>query len=169
MYRNIEIWVNDDRISVSFRGRTVTEFCIEKNSSKLFRRNVEDDEIIQDFSGSLIDLEKISVDVITFENSKDTFMALPKAHRRVAKTEKITPAKAAKRVDHDRNFDSISDTESKLILNEILASLKNNPHQTKTERSKETHRIAAKLNVKPMAVAGVRANMTRGVYGKIDA
>lgn len=165
MHRKIEIVVSRDRVTVCYRGRSVSEFGIDADSDLLVRKNNTTD--VAEEVDSFTNLRSISVDVITFEESKDSIMALPKAHRRSAKTESIIPEQAKKRYNDKRDFDSISQFESKSILNEILASLKNNPHQTTSERAKETHRIATKLGVRPMAVAGVRANMARGVYGKV--
>lgn len=163
----VEVVVNNEKITICFRGRNIAEFGIDPQSGKILRK-LNDTDVSENVNHVLFNLSPVSVDVITFEDPKDSFMALPKAHRRAAANETIAARKSDKRHNYERDFDSVSDSEAKSILHEIIGSLRNNPHQTKAERSKETHRIATKLGVKPMSVAGVRANMTRGVYGNID-
>lgn len=165
--KTVEVWVTNTRVSISYRGMTVAEYSVDQDNHILQRHSLIC-PVVNDVHQPTHNDEQIKVEVITYEDSEDTFMALPRANRRTATTETIAPHRKRTKVQHARDFDTISDAESKKILNEIIASLKNNPHQTKIERAKETHRIASKLGVRPMAVAGVRANMTRGAYGRID-
>lgn len=52
-----------------------------------------------------------------------------------------------------------------LVLQAILDSLVRHPNQTKPFQAKETERIAQELDVRKFAVAGVRAALTKGMYG----
>jgi hypothetical protein len=87
-----------------------------------------------------------------------------------SKTSRVTGStsrKAAKPVSQQSsgNANGIDSRTSELICNEILKSMVRNPNMTKSEQSAVTHKLASRFNVSIYAVAGVRAALTRGVYG----
>jgi hypothetical protein len=59
----------------------------------------------------------------------------------------------------------LSPARVQTVVNDLLASLAANPNQTPSERSEVTGRIARRRRLTRQQVAGVRASLTRGVYG----
>lgn len=161
---SLELYVTEHDVSVLYRGRTVARFYVENNT--ICRQNFTDDLIVDVQSLSMTP-DTIKVEVITLDYPpQESVVSLPNTRRRAATTETIHPRKKnGAKITHTQDADTITDAESSRILREILLSEHRLPNQSKTQRAAETHRIAEKVGVRPMAVAGVRANMTRGAYG----
>lgn len=163
---HLEIYVTDKEVAVAYRGQTVSRFTVDRASRQIYRRDFYNEHVSAEELPP-IDLETLEVDVITIVQPGEGSVALPNTVRRRATTETIKPRGVKRRGTQrsDQNVDHITEDESSKILRAILESEYRSPNQSKTERAAETVRIAAKLGVGKMAVAGVRANFTRGAYG----
>lgn len=69
-------------------------------------------------------------------------------------------------VPDDNRAITLDEKTRDLILNDIITSLAKNGAKSVLQTTAETKTIADKRNVMPMQVAGVRAALTRGTYGK---
>lgn len=162
----LEVYVSETRLTIA-KGHTIAEFSIDADRQLHVRVPPEViGEVVWE-TDVVLAATPLQVDVIVYEK-EDSAVALPRtrAQRKTATTETIRPARRAKpsRTYLSRT-DGITDPQKEKVLNMVLRSLKRNPHQSRAEVAAESHRIADACGVGVMAVAGVRANLTRGAYG----
>lgn len=60
----------------------------------------------------------------------------------------------------------LSATRVQTVVNDLIASLAANPNQSPADRAEITGKIARRRRLTTQQVAGVRASLTRGVYGE---
>lgn len=80
------------------------------------------------------------------------------------KTVKVTDS-LPKIIEEKKKVFVLTDQKKEIILDDILVFLAENPYATVAEISFNGNAIAKKRRVGKMVVAGVRASLTRGIYG----
>ena len=167
----LDVIVKDHSVTIVHRGRTIAEFSVlaEDRRCQVYIpvTALEDERVTFGDTINLAPRETLAVDITTYESPLEGTMALPRAVKERAATRQIKPTTVKVRNSTPSNRDTIDTSERDKVLNLVLKSLKANPNQTKAEISAESHRIAKAAKVHVMAVAGVRANLTRGTYGNV--
>lgn len=164
MSQSVQIEILEGRIVLCHKHFSIAEFWVDKSGSPHLRRIADVDTLGFTSPKSAADLD---VKIVTKENSS---VGLP--HRIVEKaTDKTYAAKKAKtpKPTYSSSGDHINHSERDAILSHVLDSLIDEPNATKKRSAQISKEIAEKLGVKPMAVAGVKANLARGVYGDVQS
>lgn len=164
-----EVWVKDTSVALVRHGRTILEFTVivgeHGKQGHVFVPAASQAEHLWE-TLPVVEGLPITVDVVTYEKEAES-LSLPRVNRERAQTRTLRPSPKRQTQQYDSKSDTITVPEKNKVLDMVLKSLKNNPHQTKAEIAAETHRIAERCHVGVMAVAGVRANLTRGRYGNV--
>ncbi len=100
--------------------------------------------------------------IIAFEPEEDE-MGLPAYRRKLVAGTKDPETK--KMFSTQTNADKINEAMRDDLLVTIIDSFIAEPHQSKARTAQISGEISEKQNINKMSIAGVRAALTRGVYG----
>ena len=164
----IELHIREDCIDVWFGYRHwMTIYVAEDGGFSVRTRHFDDIHWTDTYERQL----KIAVQTqVTIRDEEDP-LALPRlVNDRGAKVDTLYEPRAKKKAHTSggASEERIVEHERDKILHLVLEGRTLFPHRSKTEIAEETKNIAERLGVREMAVAGVRAALTRGVYGDPD-
>lgn len=166
--RKLDVEVHDTSLAIVHNGHDVAIFSFEEGDPRVhvyINERALNNNVWQNFPN--LGGTPLLVEVVTFDKQEGS-MSLPRPSRRQARNEVIRPASRRTRSTALVTSDTIEPDESARILRLILSSMKRHPQATKAETAAETRRIAEQCDVTVYQVAGVRANLTRGRYGKVN-
>lgn len=171
MIETIELWVSEHSVAIFHRSKLVARVAVGTDGVPILNVLPADDEAVRYVASMPLGEEVRRLDVMTsvLEQLPEESVALPRRQRYKTRTETITAPRATKaRRRSLQNVDTIAAEESSAILTKILDSLLENPTPTKAETAAVSKAIAAEVGVGLYQVAGVRANLTRGTYGRVS-
>lgn len=172
-YRKIDVFKDNDRIEIIFRGMRVVQVGIKADGTPIVSiPNEHEVDLDQDLG---LDLVPFDADVIV-RRPAPTMPTLreyvPTFDRTAIEDveETLTFQRSARhaRDELTRNDDHLMSTEVRNALNAILDSYIDEPVQSRTRTAQITREIAERFEFPKYAVAGVRAALTKGTYGDFD-
>lgn len=173
-YTDIELYMHKDRIEVFYKSQHYASIAIREGNQMVISFSEQKQNEIELTCGSLSnESDLLSLDIFTLVTEVIQEVALPRSvriKREPVKTTVISPGRVVAKRDggNDPSPDHIAEGQRDSVLTSILDSMLDTPNQSKAFRVEETKRIAARFDEPIMAVAGVRANLTRGSYGDVD-
>lgn len=164
MIRSIEVHVKDKEVEV-WRGHVLCfSFGIDKGGSVVINQR-PNGRVVQ---GNTINLERLDVNISTTQ-AQEGSVAIPRLQVRPATEETIrAPRARAQTPDAEQLEDSLAPDQINTVLNMILDEKVFAKALTREETAMNSHIIAEELGIGVMQVAGVRAALSRGAYGRVD-
>lgn len=163
-YTEIELIVHDTSVEVWRRAKQVVSFAVNGAGGLCFMlRDTADMEWVQH-----LPLDRKNLDVYLVRYHKEGIMALPRTVKEPVQTTVVKARRKTAGPGPDTvNVDHIPESKRDQVLGAILDSMIDQPDQTRSQIADIGIAIAERYGERKMAVAGVRANLTRGAYGDI--
>lgn len=171
-YRKVDVFKDDNRIEIIFRGMRVVQVGIRSDGTPIVSIPNEDEvELDQDLG---IDLVPFDADVVVRRPSPEWTIQqeyVPTFDRTAI--EDVEETLTFQRVRNTNRNETVSDdhllsTEVRNALNAILDSYIDEPVQSRARTAAITRDIAERFEYPKYAIAGVRAALTKGIYGDFD-
>ncbi|HJS83765.1 MAG TPA: hypothetical protein VJ742_13130 [Nitrososphaera sp.] len=166
---NIEVQVTDLWLTILKDGQKILELAIEEDGTVGLALPVFDDVNFANHTPHAG--RRLRVSVAHRERNGDE-VAVPRWRRTEIAPEVEVTVTPPRRPEHKRGTRLYESTVPRIgsvsrdqVLNAILDSEIDAPRQNNERRETETRRIAEKFELRLMQVAGVRAALTRHMYG----
>lgn len=168
LYRKVEIFKDDNRIDVLFRGIRIVQIGITEAGQAIIALPNEEQILLDNDLG--VDLMPFDADVITRQRPTTWTNDLPTFNRLTIEdvNETLTFTRTDRNSHSEQSDEHLVSTEVRTALNAILDSYLDEPVQSRTRTAQITKDIAQRFDYPKYAVAGVRAALTKGIYGEFD-
>jgi hypothetical protein len=164
-FNEIELVIHSTSVEVWYRCQRYLTLAVTRDRQLVVNLNPlrrEDIQLTDDYT-SLANASKL--DIFTLIQGENNHMALPAMKKEPARTRAIRSQRTTRNNSSSVTVEHMSESVRDKVLNALLDSLLAHPDQSTSFRAAETRRIAEKFGEPLYAVAGVRANYTRGSYG----
>lgn len=169
LYRKMEIFKDDTRIDILYRGMRIVQVGINADNQAIVAIPNSEEIVLDENLG--MHLLPFDADVITRRITSEWNEPLPTFDRlAIEEVQETLTFQRAPRANQNLEVsgEHLLNVEVRNALNAILDSYVDEPVQSKRRTAEITNEIAERFDYPKYAVAGVRAALTKGIYGNFD-
>lgn len=161
----ITFTVTERYVNLHFEGASICCIAIDNNGRPVFAfPNTMMRPAVRTIEGSLIKKDCRLLDVTMVYQETEPDMALPRFQRAAIRAP-TTPSKIRVRV---REGGKMAKQDVEDIVARVVQSFIDEPQQSKKRTAEITRTIAAQTGIPVMSIAGVRAALSKDMYGDFE-